>query len=946
MKTKTNLIRFIQLWGIVLIIGIGGSVLLLDYICSYHDFNLRSKEMRIKYTAGQKQMIKQEVKRVVDTINYKKTESEKLTKKKIRSRVYEAYLIAENIYRQNKADKTSAEIKHMIINALRPIRFAENTGYYFISGFDGKAVLFPVKPSLEGVNLTNVKDTHGQYITKDMIKIVKNSAEGFYKYHWLKPGIKGDDFKKIAFIKLFKPYNWFIGAGLYVDDVESQIKIDLLKDISRIRFGREGYIFVNRFNGDALVSNGNVIFERRKLWEVFNKNPEKTKNIFKKEYQAALKPHGGYIYYSLVKLNDPEKESPKASFICGISDLKWIVGAGVYLDDVEKDITAMQTELNRAKKTRLFYFFLLISAIVCFFLFFLRIMTKRLKNDFSLFVLFFDRAVTAGEPVNRNLIHFAELDRMAEYANEMLDERKKSTQEILNEKERLAVTIHSIGDGVITCDRTGKIELINRVAEKLTGWKFKDAENKALPEVFNIINSDTGKKAVNPVDKVLADGKITGLANHTVLISRYGNKYQIADSAAPIKDKNGNITGVVLVFRDVTDRYRIREEMQKMDKLKSVGTLAGGIAHDFNNIMTGMFGNISIVKTKLGKDHHEYRLLEKAENSMHRAVGLTKQLLTFARGGKPVLEKRAVGELIEEIVKFDLSGSNVKPFFDVQDNLWIAEIDSGQIQQVFSNLTINACQAMPDGGNLYISLKNIELAETETVGLKQGQYIKIIVQDEGCGIDNALLDRVFDPYFTTKGTGNGLGLAVAYSIIKKHGGHISAASESGKGACFTVLLPACMEKKPNGSEKNADNLSAVKKIGKNNTGKGHTAKILIMDDDETIQMVASAMLAAIGFSSESASDGEHALNMYRKSLDNGDPFDAIIMDLTIPGGMGGEEAVKKVLLMDPKARIIVSSGYADDPVMANYAEYGFKGIITKPYTIGNLKIVMEDVLKQ
>ena len=946
MKTKTDLIRFIQLWGIFLIIGISGSVVLLDFLCSYHDFNLSSRQMRLKYTARQKQIIKQEVKQVVGIINYKKAESKKLTKKKIRSRVYEAYLIAENIYRQNKADKTGDEIKRMIVNALRPIRFEQNTGYYFINGFDGKASLFPVNPALEGVNSTDIKDTHGEYIIKDMINIVKNSKEGFYEYHWTKPGEKGNDFKKISFVKLFEPYNWLIGAGLYVDDVKNQIKTDLLKDISRIRFGREGYIFVNRFNGDTLVSNGKLISKPKKLWEVFNKHPKKTKNIFKKEYKAALSPDGDYIYYSWIKLNDPNKESPKASFICGISDLKWIVGAGVYLDDVEKDIIAMQAGLNRAIKIRVFYFFLLISAIVCFFLFSFRIMTRRLKNDFSLFVSFFDRAVMFDEPVNRDLIYFAELDRMAEYANEMLDERKKSIQEILNEKERLAVTIHSIGDGVITCDRAGKIELMNQVAEELTGWKVEDAENRKLSEVFNIVNSETGKKTVNPVDKVFAAGKITGLANHTVLISRDGQKYQIADSAAPIKDKNGDITGVVLVFRDVTEQLKMQEEMQKMDKLKSVGTLAGGIAHDFNNIMTGMFGNISIVKTQLGKNHPEYKLLEKAENAMHRAVRLTRQLLTFAKGGKPVLEKRAVGKLIEEIIEFDLSGSNVKPFFDVPDNLWMAEIDKGQIEQVLSNLTINACQAMPDGGNLYISLKNIELAESETANLEKGKYIKMTIRDEGCGIDYALVDRVFDPYFTTKDTGNGLGLAVAYSIVKKHNGHISAASELGEGACFTVFLPACMDKKPEKSERNAGNLPKEQKTEKRHTQKEDTAKILIMDDDETIRMVASAMLAAIGFSSESAADGEQALNMYKRSLDNGRPFDVIIMDLTIPGGMGGKEAIKKVLLMDPKARVIVSSGYADDPVMANYIEYGFKGIITKPYTIQNLKTTVKNVLEK
>ncbi len=947
MKQKTNLIKFIQLWGLILIIGIGGLVLSFDILLSYHEFHIQTKQMRAKYIARQKHMIKHEVKRVIDLINYKKAQAEILTKKEIKSRVYEAYSISRSIYLHNKVNKTESEIKHMIINALRPIRFARNTGYYFINGFDGKPLLFPSNPGLEGVDLSNVRDTHGQYITEDMIKIVKKSGEGFYEYHWTKFGEKGNFFKKIAFVKLFEPYNLLIGTGLYVEDIENHIKTDLLNDISRIRFGKEGYIFVNHLNGDALISNGQVVSGTKKLWEIFNKYPEKTKSIFKKEYKAALSPDGDYIYYSLIKLTNSEVESPKASFICQVPYFKWIVGAGVYLDDVEKDIAIMRVKLNREVKTRLFYFLLITAVIVVCFLFLLEILTRRLENDFNIFISFFEKASISDEPMNRDLIKFDELDSMAEYANNMLDEKIKSEQDILNERERLFVTIHSIGDGVIACDTSGKIDLMNQVAEQLTGWKFKDAENRYIMDIFNIINSDTGEKVKNPVDKVLSSGKITGLANHTLLVSHDGTEYQIADSAAPIKDNNGKIKGVVLVFRDVTGEYRMQAELQKMDKLRSVGILAGGIAHDFNNIMTGLYGNLSIVKAKLSRDHSEFKFLEKAENSMDRAIRLTKQLLTFAKGGKPVLEKTALSPLIEEMVNFDLSGSDVRLVFDAADDLWMAEIDKGQIQQVLSNITINAVQAMPDGGNLYISLNNMEIAESMIADLAPGKYIKIMVKDEGCGIDEPNLHRIFDPYFTTRGMGNGLGLAVAYSIIKQHGGHIKAMSEPAKGAVFILYLPAFQERHNAEESENAEDTECVDDLSvEEHTAAEKSVRILIMDDDEAIRMVVAEMLEAIGFLSESAVNGEQTVEMYRMAMDRGEPFDLIIMDLTIKGGMGGKKAVHEILMIDPDASVIISSGYAGDPVMANYAEYGFKGIITKPYTIGNLKTVLEQILER
>ncbi|WP_172684133.1 cache domain-containing protein, partial [Desulfosarcina cetonica] len=295
MHKKVDFIKYVQIWGVIFLLGTGIALIIIDATYAYRDFRLRADQIRSDYIAHQKQVIKQEVMRVVDIIQYKKSQSEKITKRKIKSRVYEAFSIAQNIYQQGQKGKREAEIQQMVVNALRPIRFENGSGYYFITRFDGVEILFADRPGMEGRNLLTLQDTHGRPVIKDMIALARQTGEGFYTYHWTKPGTHGSDFKKISYIKRFAPWDWLIGTGLYVDDIEAEIKSDLLADISRIRFGKEGYIFVNRLNGDALVSNGKRFSGAGKLWDVFNDNPEEMKAIFEKEYQAALKPHGDYI---------------------------------------------------------------------------------------------------------------------------------------------------------------------------------------------------------------------------------------------------------------------------------------------------------------------------------------------------------------------------------------------------------------------------------------------------------------------------------------------------------------------------------------------------------------------------------------------------------------------------------------------------------------------------
>jgi PAS domain S-box-containing protein len=387
-------------------------------------------------------------------------------------------------------------------------------------------------------------------------------------------------------------------------------------------------------------------------------------------------------------------------------------------------------------------------------------------------------------------------------------------------------------------------------------------------------------------------------------------------------------------FRDITERKRVEAEHQKLEKLESIGTLAGGIAHDFNNILTGLYGNVALAKMKLASDHPGFRFLETAEKSMGKATFLTNQLLTFAKGGAPVMESLSLGSLVEDVVNFNLSGSNVKPVISLADNLWMAKVDQGQIKQVFATLTINARQAMPDGGHLYVTMENTEIAVNVIRGLDRGKYLHITVTDEGPGIAPEHLDRLFDLYFTTKQTGSGLGLATTYSIINKHKGHISVISPPGEGTTFTLYLPATAVTETSSRQ----TLATSSSLGQN-------LRVLVMDDEEMIRSLLRDLLRELGFVVETAAEGRQAIELYRQAMDNGESFAIVILDLTIPGGMGGQKTAKEILQMDPEAKIIVSSGYADDPVMASYADYGFKGVASKPYSPGKLSNVLGQLLE-
>ncbi len=662
-----------------------------------------------------------------------------------------------------------------------------------------------------------------------------------------------------------------------------------------------------------------------------------------------------------------------------------------------------------------------------------------------------------------------ELGFLAKQYNFMLQELKKYEEELLLLTRRREVTLRSIGDGVIVTDPHGKIEIMNEVACRLTGWSEHEAKGKNIDEVFVILNELTREPLEVPVKKVIKYGRVVGLANHTLLISRNGKEIPIKDSAAPIKDDEGNILGIVMVFSDisfevdllkkidrsimfqrglievanvlicvtdekdrwlfanragekitgylrkevlgtirgwkliypdeeyrkrmlqivhnimatgipieggeskvvtkkgdkkviswyctclrgkdgkargvlhvgvdVTEKKILEKEILKRQTLEALSLFAGGIAHDFNNILTSIMGNISLMKHSRSIIDIRKRL-DLVEKAVNHASSLVSQLLSFSKKGYPAKEVTSLRKIVKETVQFVLTGSIIRWNVDIIEPLYKVNIAPVQISQILQNIVINAKQACEEVKNprINIYVRTMEIKTRTKMGnkiLNPGRYVEIAVTDNGQGISEDKMDKIFDPFFTTKEKGQGLGLAICYSLIKAHNGEIVVESTLGTGTTFRIFIPALDTKDIEGDEK-------LKEDGKIQ----FSGKVLLLEDDVLIAEITTELLKYFGFEEVIlATQGDEAIDLYREALNRGEKFKLVILDLTIPGGRGGEEVIKELLKIDPNVAGIVTSGYTHDPAMINYKNYGFKGSLKKPYTVEELEKVLKEVFK-
>jgi PAS domain S-box-containing protein len=507
-----------------------------------------------------------------------------------------------------------------------------------------------------------------------------------------------------------------------------------------------------------------------------------------------------------------------------------------------------------------------------------------------------------------------------------VSERKQAEEVLHAERERFRSLSENAPFGMVMIDKDGTFNHVNPKFCELFGYDLNEIPNgrawfrKAYPD------PDYRHKVISAWVEDLASSEVGEKKPQVFEVECKDGSKKIVSLISVQLETGENL----MTCEDITERKKIEEDFLKAQKLESVGLLAGGIAHDFNNILTIIMGNVSLAKTDLAQGDDPSELLTEAERASKRAQALTKQLLTFAKGGAPVKETASIKDILKESSSFALRGSKSIYEFSLREDLWPVEFDVGQMSQVINNIVINANQAMPKGGIIQVAAENLIIEDRHGLPLKQGKYIRISIKDQGVGIAKKHLSNIFDPYFTTKQEGSGLGLATTYSIIKKHDGHIAVESQLGVGTTFHIYLPA--------SDKAVPEKEEVKLI------KGH-GRILVMDDEVALKKMIGRMLEKLGYESEFAKDGAEAIEMYKAAKKSEKTYDAVILDLTIPGGMGGKEAIKKLLKIDPEVKAVVSSGYADDPVLANFQEYGFKGMMPKPFESRSLGKVLHEVLK-
>ena len=931
MRKHTNLTKYIQLRGIIFIVVIVVIITALDIFERYHDFKLNSDKIRAEHISKQKQLIQNEVKHAVDLITYEKEQSEILTKNKIKSRVYEAWSIAQNIYSQNKGAKSKAEIQKMIKDALRPIRFAGGNGYFFATSMDGIEILSADHPEIEGLNILDWQDARGEYVIKKAIKIVRQSGEGFNEYYWSKPGTTGNDYKKISFCKLFKPYDWFIGAGLYVDDIEEQIKDNLLSSISRMRFAKDEYLFVNKYDGTVLVARKKVHPGTRKIWEYFTgAKSEQMKAIYDRGYKAALTPGGDYFYYSTEKKSTPG-QVPKVAFVYSIPDLQWAIGTSVYLDEAEKDIAIMQAQLNKEIQVRFIYVLLIALGIVSLFLFLFRRFGRRLENDINLFVSFFNQAAVSEGIIDRSMIQFEELDRLAENANKMLADRNKAEKEHLHALRETKNIMESVPDAIYTLDLEGKLVNWNKAVEDKTGYSKEELKAKA------------GMELIYPNDRELAaEASIEvyqkGYATREIRIyTKKGTPVPHIFTGILKKDNDGKVMGMLGVAKDISNLKQLEQQLQQAQKMEAIGLMAGGVAHDLNNILSSIVGYPELMLLKLPSESKMRKPLEAIQDSGERAAAVVADLLTVARGVASAKSVASLNSLVGEYFdspEYDHLCS-LHPAIncrkELNENLPNISCSPVHIKKCIMNLMTNSAESLDQTGTITIVTSCIipDLQWCQENGMEQMKYVILTIEDTGTGIPKDSIEHIFEPFYSKKvlgRSGTGLGLTVVWNTLKEHNGTVTVASND-QGSSFKLFFPITKE------------AVTLSKLATKEPLQSNGETILVIDDEPSLRDIASSILDVFGYNVTLVSSGEEAVAYLQDHQ-----VDLILLDMLMDPGINGRETYEQIIKLHPGQKAIIASGFSESEEIKATLLLGAHSFIKKPYSMDQLSLAVKEAL--
>ncbi len=868
-----------------------------------------------------KEQIKHRVEHILEFIDFKHSQVESRVKKNMKDRVYEAHAIAGNLYEQYRETKSPEEIKELIRQALRPVRFNDGRGYYFAFSLSGVSEFIADRPELDGQQLIDMQDTEGAFVFRDMIALIKEKGEGFYSYRWSKPDAPGSSFKKISFVKHFAPLDWFFGVGEYLDDMEAEIQREILARVESIRFGKEGYAFIGRWDGFTLVGPG----KGTNTWGVRDANGL----MVVQKLVAAARQGGGFVEYVMPRF-EGRRPLPKISYAAGVADWQWYVGSGVYLDDIEQATLRAKQDLHRritrqvVKVVLLFFMILLIA-------FFLALRTSRqLRDTFASFFSFFNKAAQQSVEIDAKALPFKEFQELAESANRMVQDRLRIEGEVRKNEEKYRTLIETTDTGFVIVDQEGNVLDANQEYVRLTGyaaledilgrrvieWTAPYDQERNAEEVRNCFT--TGFVRHLGIDYISPSGKITPIDINASLIT------------------TGEQVEILAIIRDMTERKRLEGQLRHAQKMEAIGTLAGGIAHDFNNILAAIFGYAEMAKRGLPEGHRARKDLAQVLQASGRAKELVQQILTFGRKAeqeqKPVLVQSLAKEALKLMRASMPSSITISQHIDPECGAILA--DPIQLHQVLVNLCTNAFHAMEDeGGELSVDLAMVDLDAMDLRHEEQmepGQYVCLSVKDTGHGLAPEMRERIFEPYFSTKemGKGFGMGLAVVHGIVKSHGGMIEVESFPGKGTVFQVFFPLAQARAREEEGEEEPELP-----------RGNE-RILLVDDEPELVKMEKAMLVELGYTVTGTASSKEALALFQAEPQG---FDLLLTDQTMPG-LSGLELIEQVLALRNDLPVVLCTGYSAQVDEDAARKKGVSRFIMKPLTMLALAEVVRKAL--
>ncbi|MDD2463512.1 MAG: cache domain-containing protein [Desulfobulbus sp.] len=790
-----------------LAVGLVGSLWISQ---EYSKFEDEAEHLRSIFLDQQKTLIRQEVNRVVDYIQYQRSTTETALKATIKDRVDQAWTIANTLYKTYQGKKSSIEIQTMIRETLRGVRFDQERGYFFIYDMQGTNILLPFSPELEGRNLLDLRDSEGLYTIRRFIALMQQQNQGYLRWHWYKPGETTRMSEKIGYSRVFAPFNWWIGTGAYIEDVERKIQAQTLARINTIRYAKDGYIFVYDFKANTLAH-----YKPENLgvnqWEFRDSNGvpvlqelirgcRQEKGIFL-DYVGTIRPATGL-------------PAPKLAYARAIAPWQWMVGTGVYMDEINPVIAEKRAALGTKIRRDLGVIAIILLFSLVGVAFVSRLITARIIANIQGFAAFFERAASGNEQIDDQSVHFTEFQQLAQAANQMVIQRMEAEE---------------------------------AVAE-------------------------------------------------------------------------------------------LQEQLIRSRKMEALGVLAGGVAHDLNNVLSAVVGYPDMLLASLSKDHPQRRAIEAIRDSGLKAAEIVQDLLTLARRGviQPVVVD--LNHLIRtyfttpEWIRTQIENPQIIIATDLAPDLLHIKGSRVHLQKTVMNLIVNAAEAQPTGGKISVLTANCYLDKPLSGydQIREGNYVLLQVKDQGIGIAQKDLERIFEPFFSKKNlgrSGTGLGMTVVWGTVEDHDGYINVSSAEGQGAEFSLYFPATQE------------LITAQPDADLPLSRGTGQRLLVVDDLEEQRLLAANMLKNLGYEVVTASGGEQALERLSEQ-----PFELVLLDMIMHPGIDGLETYQRILKLHPGQRAILVSGYAQTERVSKAMALGAQSYLKKPYTLAGLARAVAEVL--